>query len=253
MNYFFGYTGNGLHSQLTIPKFQNRATPDPEIQLWGIQSNGDLWEVTAENVEEDEHFFYVPQEQINNQKVFILAKEEELNGFNPEKLTPLNSYTSTLPAYRSNFKLLNQEGGFSSYQSEYPTGMVEKKGGIISSIKSLLNPAATDNYILIRNIYQSPKSDRFNAYLIDYKSKEILSKHSLKTNQTNCIKVAQEHLQPNVFLFTDGYLGIPVYVSQHQGHLSMEHTHPPHSYILSENVFKKVSDLKKEFYEIIHT
>ena len=181
MNYFFGYKGNGLYSQLTIPKFQNRAVPVPEIKLWGIESNGDLWEVTAENVEEDEHFFYVPQEQINNQKVFILAKEEELNGFNPEKLTPLNSYTSTLPAYRSNFKLLNQEGGFSSYQSEYPTGMVEKKGGIISSIKSLLNPAATDNYILIRNVYQSPKSDHFHAYLIDYKSKEILSKHSLKT------------------------------------------------------------------------
>ena len=253
MNYFFGYTGNGLHSQLTIPKFQNRAVPVPEIKLWGIQSNGDLWEVTAENVEEDEHFFYVPQEQINNHKVFILAKKEELDGFNTKRLTPLNSYTSTLPAYRSNFKLLHQEGGFSSYQSEYPSGMVEKKGGIISSIKSLLNPAATDNYILIRNVYQSPKSENFNTFLIDYKTKEILSKHSLKTNQTNCIKVAQEHLQPNVFLFTDGYLGIPIYVSQHQGHLSMEHTHPPHSYILSENVFKKVSELKKEFYEIVHT
>ena len=71
------------------------------------------------------------------------------------------------------------------------------------------------------------KTDSFNAYLIDYKSKKILSKHLLKTNQTNCIKVAQKHIQPNVFLFTDGYLGIPVYVSQHQGHLSMETHSPP--------------------------
>lgn len=253
MNYFFGYKGNDLQSMLTIPKFQNRAVPVPDIKLWGIQSNGTLWEIKAEEVEEDGHFFYVPQKRIDNHKLFILAKKKELEKFNPEKLVPLNNYTSTLPAYRSNFKLLHNKGGFSSYQSEYPTGMVSKKGGIISSIKSLLNPDASDNHILIRNIYQSPNTEIFNAYLIDYKSKEILSKHSLKTNYTNCITVDKKHIQPNVFLFTDGYLGIPVYVSQHKGHLSMEHTHPPHSYILSKNVFKKVSELKKEFYEIIHT
>jgi len=181
MNYFFGYQDDLLSSNITIPKFQNRSEVDTEIRLWSIESSENLWTIKLEEVEENTHFFYVKNEHINNHKVFVLAKKDELNGFNPEKLTPLNSYTSTLPAYRSNFKLLNQEGGFSSYQSEYPTGMVEKKGGIISSIKSLLNPAATDNYILIRNVYQSPKSDHFHAYLIDYKSKEILSKHSLKT------------------------------------------------------------------------
>lgn len=253
MNYFFGYQDALIGSQLTIPKFQNRSRVNAEIRLWGIQSNGDLWAIKPEEVEEDTHFFYVKNQQINNHKLFILATTEEVVKFNPKKLVPLNNYTSTLPAYRSNFKLMHNEGGFSSYQSEYPTGMVDKKGGIISNIKSLLNPNASDNLILIRNVYQSPKTENFNAYLIDYKSKQILSKHSLKTNYTNCITVDKKYIQPNVFLFTDGYLGIPVYVSQHKGHLSMEHTHPPHSYILSKNVFKKVSELKKEFYEIVHT
>lgn len=111
MNYFFGYKGNDLQSMLTIPKFQNRSVPVPNIKLWGIQSNGTLWKIKEEEVEEDGHFFYVPQEQINNHKIFILAKKEEINGFNPERLIPLNSYTSSLPAYRSNFKLLNHDLG----------------------------------------------------------------------------------------------------------------------------------------------
>lgn len=253
MNYFFGYQDALFDCQLTIPKFQNRSRPNAEIQLWSIQSNEDSWVIKPEKAQEDTHFFYIKKNQINNHKIFVLATTKEVEKFNPEKLGPLNNYTSTLPAYRSNFKLLHNEGGFSSYQSEYPTGMVDKKGGIVSSIKSLLSPDASDNYIFLRNVYQSPKIASFNAYLIDYKSKEILSKHSLKTNYTNCITVDKKHIQPNVFLFTDGYLGIPIYVSQHKGHLSMEHTHPPHSYILSKNVFKKVIELKNEFYEIVHS
>ena len=42
-----------------------------------------------------------------------------------------------------------------------------------------------------------------------------------------------------------------MYVSVKNNFLSFEHTHPPHEYILSKNKFLKVSDLKKEIYEII--
>lgn len=253
MNYFFGYNGNSLKSKLTIPKFQNRSAPISDLKLWSIQSNGTKWVIDFENVSQDSHFFYVEEQHLNNHKVFFLANGEDVKQFNSEKLSPLNEHTSTLPAYRSNFKLIHDKGGFSSYQSEYPSGMVEKKGGIISSIKSLLNFAAEENYILIRNIFHLPIKQSFHAYLIDYKTKKILQTYSLNTNETNCISIHKKDILPNVFLFTDGFLGIPVYVNQHKGHLSMEHTHPPHSYILSENVFKKVSELKKEFYEIIHT
>jgi hypothetical protein len=253
MNYFFGYNGNGFKSELTIPKFQNRSAPRSDLRLWSIQSNGEKWVIDLDDVSQDRNFFYVEEQYLNNQKIFILATEEDVKHFNSEKLSPLNKHTSTLPAYRSNFKLIHDKGGFSSYQSEYPSGMVEKKGGIISSIKSLLNLAAEENYILIRNIFHLPIKQSFDAYLIDYKAKKILKKYSLKTNETNCIKIHKKDILPNVFLFTDGFLGIPVYVNQHDGHLSMEHTHPPHSYILSDNVFKKVSELKREFYDIVYS
>lgn len=253
MNYFFGYKGNGFTSRLTIPKFQNRSAPRSDLKLWSIESNKSKWEIDLENVSQDSHFFYVEQQHLNNHKVYILATQGEVKQFDTGKLVPLNDFTSTLPAYRSNFRLIHEKGGFSSYQSEYPSGMVEKNGGIISSIKSLLNVAAEENYILIRNIFHLPIKQTFDAYLIDYKTKKVLQTYSLNTNETNCISIDKKDILPNVFLFTDGFLGIPIYVSQHDGHLSMEHTHPPHSYILSDNVFKKVSELKREFYEIIHS
>jgi hypothetical protein len=253
MNYFFGFNGLVLSTKLTIPKFQNRSKPNPNLCLWGIISSKDNWVIKKEQTAEDENFFYVDTLQIDNHKVFILATEEEVRNFSSNKLIPISNFTSTLPAYRSNFKLIHRSGGFSSYQSEYPSGMVGKKGSIISSIKSLLNIKAKENYILVRNIYHSPIIDSFDGYLIDYKSKQVLEKIPLQTNTTNCIKVEKKYLLPNVFLYTDGYLGIPIYISQDKGHLSMEHTHPPHSYILSNNVFKKVSELKKEFYEIVHS
>ena len=41
-------------------------------------------------------------------------------------------------------------------------------------------------------------------------------------------------------------------MSTNQGHISFEHTHPPHEYILSNNKYKKVSEIKNEINEIIN-
>ena len=43
-----------------------------------------------------------------------------------------------------------------------------------------------------------------------------------------------------------------MFLSEDNNHLSFEHTHPPHTYFMSNNKFKKVSELKKEIYEIIN-
>ena len=106
--------------------------------------------------------------------------------------------------------------------------MVEvKKEGSLAVSNPYLILHATDNHILIRNVYQSPKTDSFNAYLIDYKSKRNISVSiRLKRIIPTALQLLKKHIQPNVFLFTDGYLGIPVYVSQHQGPF-IHGTHPP--------------------------
>jgi hypothetical protein len=42
-----------------------------------------------------------------------------------------------------------------------------------------------------------------------------------------------------------------MYISVHDKHISFEHTHPPHEYILSQNKYKIIKDIKNEINEII--
>ena len=110
--------------------------------------------------------------------------------------------------------------------------MVGKKGGIISSIKSLLNPAADENYILIRNIYQSPQNEAFNSYLIDYKTSEILAKYTLNTNETNCISIEKN----TFYLMFSLYRRLPRYsrLCESTQRTFIHGTHPSSTFIYIE-------------------
>jgi hypothetical protein len=130
--------------------------------------------------------------------------------------------------------------------------MIEKKGSILSSVSSLANINADHNYIFIKNIFAEPIVKIFNVYLVDIIQKKIEEKFEIQTNYTNCFELKKSLIKPEIFLVSKDYLGIPMYVSVENNHVSFEHTHPPHEYILSNNKFKKISDLKKEINEIVN-
>ena len=157
-----------------------------------------------------------------------------------------------MPAYRANFKIIIKDGGFSSYQSEYPHSMIRKRGTILSSVNSIANKDAEKNYIFIKNIYEDPIYENFTAYLVNIKNRIIEDKIEIKTNYTNSFELKKSLIKPEIFLVTKNYIGIPIYVSVDKKHVSFEHTHPPHEYILSQNKFKKITDIKNEINEIVN-
>ena len=161
-----------------------------------------------------------------------------------------NNFTETSPAYRANLKIILRNGGFSSYQSEYPYSMITKKGSILSSIHSLANVDADSNYVFVKNIYEKPIQKKFTAFLVNIKTKKIEEKFDIKTNFTNSLKLNKNLIKPEIFLFTKNFLGIPIYASVKNKHVSFEHTHPPHEYILSNNKFNIIRNLKEEVNEI---
>jgi hypothetical protein len=130
--------------------------------------------------------------------------------------------------------------------------MITKRGSILSPMSSLANKNASLNMIFIKNIYESPVNEEFKAFFINIKSKKILKEFKMLTNFTNKIILEKKFISSDIFLFTDKFIGIPMYVSIKNKHISFEHTHPPHEYILSNDKFKKISDLKREIYEIIN-
>ena len=70
--------------------------------------------------------------------------------------TLYNKFTETSPAFRANFIIKKINGGFSSYQSEYPFNMTTKNGSITSGTASLTSKNANKNYIIFRNIFIEP-------------------------------------------------------------------------------------------------
>jgi hypothetical protein len=256
MNFFFGVKSSFLDSKLTIPRFQNSSLSSKNHFLFQFTIKSKRWHINQMvNIESNADFFTVAENYIDKDSFYCLATFDEAKKFtnnNGEKLIDLNSYTNTNPSYRANLQVSNLNGGFSSYQSEYPFSMTTKNGNILSPLGTLLNKNADNNIIFFKNIYELPIKEKFLIYFINYRSKQIIHKEEALSNSLNEIIVDRKLINPDIFMYTDKFIGVPIFCSITNNHISFEHTHPPHEYIISKNKFKIVSRLKKEFNEIIN-
>jgi len=251
MNFFFGIKDNQINCEVQIPLFQNKSLKLVNYNLYSIFPNNGLWEINKINDAKNSEFFIIKNNEISNDKIFFIAKDKDLIEYDSSKLQNFNSYTDTTPAYRANLKIDINEGGFSSYQSEYPFEMAVKNGSILSPINTLLDKTADKNYVFIKNIFVDPISKEFDLFLINFKERKVIKKYLIKTNYMNKIEIDKLYIDPEVYLFTKDYLGVPIFVNIKDKHISFEHTHPPHEYILSEDKFKLVNNVKRKFNEII--
>tara|TARA_B100000953_G_scaffold193787_1_gene159667 strand:- start:151 stop:921 length:771 start_codon:yes stop_codon:yes gene_type:complete len=256
VNYFFGIKNSFLNSKLTIPRFQNSNPTKKEYMLFQLEIINQSWKISnLNNIDLNSDFYKIGSSLIGNGNIFCLATKAEileLEKNNYSKLVNFNNFTDTIPDYRANLQVSIEGGGFSSYQSDYPFSMVTKKGSILSALSSLCNKNADQNIIFFKNIYELPIQEEFCVFFVNIKTMKVLKKEVVSTNFLNEIIVEKEFIKPEVFLFTDKYIGIPIFCSIQDKHISFEHTHPPHEYIMSEDKFKLVSELKKEFSEIIN-
>jgi hypothetical protein len=256
VNFFFGVKNPIIDSKLTIPRFQNSNPTKKEYMLFQLEIINQSWKISnLNNIDLNSDFYKIGSSLIGNGNIFCLATKAEileLEKNNYSKLVNFNNFTDTNPDYRANLQVSIEGGGFSSYQSDYPFSMVTKKGSILSALSSLCNKNADQNIIFFKNIYELPIQEEFCVFFVNIKTMKVLKKEVLSTNFLNEIIVEKEFIKPEVFLFTDKYIGIPIFCSIQDKHISFEHTHPPHEYIMSEDKFKLVSELKKEFSEIIN-
>jgi hypothetical protein len=252
MNFFFGIKNNIFESEIQIPLFKNRVLKPSNLKLFKCYPENNKWILKNISKEKINDYFYIlKNSDISNNEIYFLADDKIYENFNNEKIHNFNSFTNTYPEFRANLKIYINQGGFSSYQSEYPYSMIVKKGNILSSISSLANKDAEKNYIILRNIYHEPIEEKFKAYLVNYKTKKLEETFELKTNNSNIIEINNKLIKPEMFFTTKEYLGIPIFLSLKNKFLSFEHTHPPHEYILGKDKFTKVANLKREINEII--
>jgi len=251
MSFFFGLNFNDLKSNITIPRFQNFGKRNSELAVYSYEINEGKWNINKVNCKFDKNFYYLNQNNIDNKKIFFLASEDQVKDYDYSILQKFNDFTITNPAFRCNLKVTNSNNGFSSYQSEYPFSMTNKNGSIISSLFALTNQFSDNNYVIFRNIFHEPIEKLFNMYAVDMKNNIVLEEFTLITNQTSLIKLNNDLIKSDYYLVSEKFIGIPVYLSEKNNHLSFEHTHPPHEYIQTMDRFKQVNKLKKQALDII--
>ena len=256
MNFFFGVNQGDIQSKISIPKFQNSGKFNRDNLLYSVSIVNSKWFIKKEKTEETESFFKLKANEIDNHKIFFIATDQEVSSYFSnnvgEKLEDLNTFSDTAPSFRCNLKVFKKNNGYSSYQSEDPYVMTKKRGNILSSLYLLTNKNAENNYVLFRNIFHMPTNEEFKIYIVDVENQKVLFEENLKSNYSNLIKIDKKFINKNFYIFTSDYLGIPIYLSEKNGHLSFEHTHPPHTYILNKNKYEVVGKLKKKINEIIN-
>ena len=149
MNYFFSFKNKNFFSKLTIPKFKNKSNSSEKLNLYSLTIRKNKWSHEKIKCNEDEDFFYLNKDLLNNDKIFFISKKM-ITKINENSLEILDNYTDTEPAFRSNFYIRNMEGGFSSYQSEYPFEMTNKNGNILTPVDMLLSKDNKNNYIILK-------------------------------------------------------------------------------------------------------
>lgn len=252
MNFFFSIENSQFEPKLTIPKFQNR---NKKVfinrSLYSAEIMNKKWSINTVNCSEDENFFYLDKVNLSNKKIFFISKESKVKNSLELKrsLIDLDNFTDTDPAYRSNMQIELINGGFTSYQAEYPFSLANKKSDILSNTYLLTNKFAEKNYLFFKNVYIEPINYEAFGFIIDLKKEKILRKINLLSNTTNIIPLTDSDLGKDIYFFSRGIAGIPIFVSEKNGHLSMEHTHPPHLYLLGNEKFKIVNQLKKKIHD----
>ena len=93
---------------------------------------------------------------------------------------------------------------------------------------------------------------KFKSYLVNIKSNKKIHEFDMYTNTTNILELNKDFIKPEIYFVTDKYVGIPSFLSFKNNHISFEHTHPPHAYILNPEKFDLVNKMKKKFNEIIN-
>jgi len=252
MNFFFGIKHKNFSSKIQIPLFKNNSKINSKLKVFSAKIKKNEWVIKKIENKNDNDFCIINEKSIDNEIFFFLATKDDLKNFNSKEIVNLNNFTSTSPAFRANLCVsLRDSYGFSSYQSEYPLKMIQKKGSILSSLYTLTNVDADQNILILRNIYKKPIKEKFNGYIIDINRKKILKKIELLTNQTNYVELSKNLITPENYFYTDRFLGIPLFLVRKKDDLSLEHTHPLHEYILDKKKYDLVSKIKKKFYEII--
>ena len=225
--------------------------------VWAIYSDGEKWVtkfVDEIDIGFSRKYFYsdVYQGELKGAPSLILLqfRKSDISG-NLKELPSHEFIFNKVPEWRSTvgFTLNKSE---TSYQGEIEP--FPQKASLLT-FHPFIQYRNINNYFLFLNIEKYPSYREEEIEIFEANSKKLIDKVKVKNNSANLIDLNKYNFSPNqlpVFICRL-MAGIPfgLGIQKNQKMLSMEHTHPPASFVIHGDRFKVQREIKRRWFNIL--
>jgi len=209
------------------------------VELFGKIKFGEVLRITTSDVDEN---------VMKSGVCLFYPTTDVLDG--PLKALPSKEFwSSRIPEWRSTTGFFNANAQ-TSYQSEiFP---LPPKANLLT-FHPFIQYGEVANYLLVLNISQDPMIKESAIEFLNSVDMKKMGKAHVKTNSATCIALdGLGYLPTDLPLFiSPSMAGIPfgLGISHDKKMLSMEHTHPPASFVLFGNRVGMQSKIKKAWFK----
>ena len=184
-----------------------------------------------------------------NKSVFISMFKED---FNNTKELPNDDSMKSIPNWRSNIKIIGKNCSC-SYQGEIPGEMTEKKISLVSPSPMLEFSNDISTTFILPNLLKNCSINEFILEILD-PNRKVIHKTKCFTNTMNFIDLNKInfHNKYKMFFFNaKNYGGVPIYFSRNKSltMMSIEHTHPPTSFVRYGDIYFFQKEMKQYWSE----
>lgn len=240
MNYFFVPIVKGVETHVTLSTFPPIGSINQykkgfyiyvasvRNKTWHIQNMGQIGTVDSIGFEFNEKLI----KSFETTPLVMFLYPNLL----PETLDKLivSSIMNTGVAWRANLRFCSQTSRV-SFQAEYPDSMLSIPKGSLTSFSPMVQISGNvHTKLILVNVRDVPLQDQRSLVFLKLKSKEVLKRTVVSTNNCNIIDIDEVHSPDDpIGVFSPDMAGIPLYFTHNDDFsmMSLEHTHPPHSSI----------------------
>ena len=167
------------------------------------------------------------------------------------ELPTINTWNTELPAWRASSGFKNSYTQV-SYQSDL--NPLPQKGTLLT-FHPFIQFGELTNYLLVLNAQISPKRENHKLYVFNSKTKELIDQVNIQTNGVSLIGLDQyKFKQTDLPIFispTMAAIPFGLGISSDSKSLSLEHTHPPGSFVVRGDRNKVQKQIKSEWFKAL--
>lgn len=254
MNYFFiPNFNNNLKSQLTLSNFSSN-TLDKNIKqkvriLYRVYIQNQKWIYEKISSISPNDYFIVTDEIHKNSNnpdhTFYCLSENELGGEYDELI--VSNELHTIPEWRSNIKISNENISSSSYQGDYSPIMTKFVNSTLLSLSPMFQSDENiKTKIIFTNIIKDPVVKEGEIKLFTIKEQKFLCSVKYKTNTVNVIDIPENVNEKYIAIMSNSHTGVPIFFTHNKDFscMSLEHTHPPGSMTIFGEYYKIQNKVK---------